>query len=519
MTGDHSAYQHTLGMLDGSVKGYFLLGENPAVGSAQSRLHRLAMANLDWLVVRDLYEIESAAFWYDSPEVESGEIVPERCATEIFLLPVAAHVEKDGSFTNTQRLLQWHEKAVEPSGDCRSDLWFTYHLGRIIREKLSRSDADRDRPVLELTWDYPTEGPYDDPDPEVILAEINGWDADGRPLSSYTELADDGSTACGCWIYCGCYADGVNQTARRRSRHEQDWVAPEWGWAWPANRRMLYNRASADPDGAPWSERKAYVRWDDDAGRWTGPDEVDFESDKRPDYRPPEGATGPDALRGDDPFIMQDDGKGWLYVPTGLRDGPLPTHYEPEESPVANPLYGQQSNPARQRLRHSQSPYNPVGAEAGADRYPYVVSSYRLTEHHTAGAMSRNVPHLIELQPEMFCEVSPQLAAERHLEHGGWATIITSRSAIEARVMVTERLKPFRLGGRSIEQVGLPYHWGYSGMSTGDSANDLFHLGLDPNVHIQEVKAATCDIRPGRRPRGTALRDLVDDYPTREDDR
>ncbi len=522
MTGDHSAYQHTLGMLDGSVKGYFLLGENPAVGSAQSRLHRLALANLDWLVVRDLYEIESAAFWYDSPEVESGEITPATCPTEIFLLPVAAHVEKDGSFTNTQRLLQWHEKAVEPRGDQRSDLWFIYHLGRIIREKLAASAAERDRPVLELTWDYPTAGPHDDPDAEAVLAEINGWDADGRPLSGYTELADDGSTVCGCWIYCGCYADGVNQTARRRPRLEQDWVAAEWGWAWPANRRLLYNRASADPDGRPWSERKAYLRWDDEAGRWTGPDAPDFEVDKRPDYRPPEGATGPDALRGDDPFIMQDDGKGWLFVPAGLRDGPLPTHYEPEESPVANPLHGQQRNPARQRLRSPASAYNPVppaGADGQQDRFPYVVTSYRLTEHHTAGAMSRNLPHLVELQPEMFCEVSPELAAERALEHGGWATIITSRSAIEARVLVTERMAPLTVTGRVVHQVGLPYHWGSRGLSTGDSANDLFHLGLDPNVHIQETKAATCDIRPGRRPRGAALRDLVDSYPTREEDR
>jgi formate dehydrogenase major subunit len=492
---DDSSYQTTLGMLGGEVKGFLVAGENPAVGSSNSRMHRFALAKLDWLVVRDMVEIETASFWYRSPEVQSGELKTEEIPTEVFFLPAAAHTEKDGSFTNTQRLLQWHHKAVEPRGDCRSELWFYYHLGRLIRQKLASSTDAKNRPLLDLTWDYPTEGAHDDPSADAVLREINGWGSAGKPLSRYQELKADGSTACGCWIYCGCYADGVNQAARRKPGQEQSWVAPEWGWAWPANRRLLYNRASADPDGKPWSERKKYVWWDEAGGKWTGADVPDFTPDKRPDYRPPKdgSAQGDDALGGDDAFIMQGDGRGWLYAPSGLVDGPLPAHYEPDESPVANPFYEVEANPVRQQLKHALNPRN-----EDADRYPFVVTTYRLTEHHTAGGMSRFLPYLSELQPEMFCEVSPALAAERGLSHGGWAVVSTSRSAIEVRVMVTDRVKPLRVRGQMIHHVGLPYHWGSGGLSTGGSANDLFPLVLDPNVHIQEVKAATCDIRPGR---------------------
>jgi len=278
---------------------------------------------------------------------------------------------------------------------------------------------------------------------------------------------------------------------------EQSWVAPEWGWAWPANRRLLYNRASADPDGVPWSARKQYVWWDTDRKEWTGADTPDFDVHKPPDYEPADDARGPDAIGGAHPFIMQADGVGWLYAPAGLVDGPMPVHYEPHESPVTNSLYAQQSNPARQLFTRDGNRYN-----TDREKYPYVATTYRLTEHHTAGGMSRTLPHLAELQPAMFCEVSPALARERGLQHGGWATISTARTAIEARVLVTERLAPLQVQGRPVHQVGLPYHWGTRGVTTGDAANDLFPLALDPNVHIQEVKASTCDIRPGRRARG-----------------
>jgi formate dehydrogenase major subunit len=512
LTGSHGTYDTVLAQLDGTCRGYFLFGQNPAVGSANARMQRLGMANLDWLVVRDLVMIESATWWKDGPETKTGEMRTEDIGTEVFFLPAAAHTEKSGSFTNTQRMLQWHHQAVEPAGDARSDLQFIHDLGRRIRAKLAGSASESDRPVLDLTWDYPTSGPHGDPDADAVLAEINGRGADGQPLSAYTQLKADGSTTCGCWIYCGCRADGINQAARRKPAGEQSWVAPEWGWAWPANRRILYNRASADPEGRPWSERKALVWWDAEQGRWTGPDVPDFVADRPPSYRPPPGATGVAAISGASPFIMQADGKAWLFAPAGLVDGPLPAHYEPQESPFRNLVYGQQHNPVRQVIRHPGNRYQPSGDEPGSDVFPYVTTTYRLTEHHTAGGMSRFLPYLSELQPAFFCEVSPQLAAERGLKHLGWATIVTARAAIEARVLVTERIRPLQVQGRTLHQVGLPWHWGPNGYTTGDSANELAHLALDPNVHIQEVKAMACDIRPGRRPTGPALAQFVRSY-------
>ncbi len=506
ITGDHGTYRIVRDQIERGGGGYFLVGENPAVGSSNGKMQRLGMANLDWLVVRDLVMVESATFWKDGPEIETGELVTEGIQTEVFFLPAAAHTEKSGTFTNTQRLLQWHHKAVDPPGDATSDLAFYYQLGKRIRAKLAGSTDPMDAPLLDLAWDLPEEADGE-PSADAVLRNISGTGPDGRALSAYTELATDGSTSCGCWIYCGVYADEVNQSARRRPGLEQDWVAAEWGWAWPANRRTLYNRASADPDGKPWSEKKAYVWWDADAKKWTGHDVPDFIPDREPHHVPADGATGPDAIGGSDPFIMQTDGKGWLFAPKGLADGPLPAHYEPVESPVRNPAYRQQSNPAVVRYEGAD---NPVNADRG-EVFPYVFTTYRLTEHHTAGGMSRTLPYLAELQPEFFCEVSPALAAERGLEHLGWATIVTARTAIEARVLVTERMRPLRLGETRVHQIGLPYHWGGTGLTTGDSANDLVNVSVDPNVRIQD-KVGTCDIQPGRRPRGPALLTYVDEY-------
>jgi formate dehydrogenase major subunit len=507
--GDHSIYPTMVRMIAGHCQGLFAVGQNPVVGSANSGLQRRALRSLRWLVVRDLVEIESASFWHDSPEHETGEVRTEDIGTEVFFLPAAAHTEKDGTFTNTQRLLQWHHKAVDPPEDCRSETWFAYHLIKRVREKLADSGEAGDRSVLELTWDYPLAGPHAEPDPDAVMQEIGGRTADGSFVSSYDELAGDGSTACGSWIHAGIYADGVNQAARKRPRSEQNWIAPEWGWAWPKNQRILYCRASADPDGRPWSERKRYVWWDAEEGTWTGlGDGPDFPPDKAPDYRPPEHARAMEAIRGDAPFITHPDGLGWIYSPAGLVDGPLPVHYEPHEGLVDNLLYGRRANPTRQRFDRADNQYNPPGS----DVFPYVFTTYRVTEHHTAGGMSRFLPYLSELMPEMFIEVSPALARERGLEHAGWATVVTSRTAIEARVMVTERVTPLTVDGRVVHVVGVPYHWGRSGLATGDSGNELLSLALDLNVHIAEYKAATCDVRPGRRPRGAGLLALVEDY-------
>lgn len=509
INGDHGTYRTVMDMVDGTVFGYFLLGQNPAVGSAHGRLQRLGMANLDWLVVRDLVMIESATFWKDAPEVETGEITPQTCRTEVFFFPAASHVEKAGTFTQTQRMLQWREKAVDPPGDARSELWFFYHLGRRLRDKLGGSTDERDRPLLDLFWDYAMEG--DEPSGEDVLRRINGIDLTtgraGRALNGYTELKADGTTACGCWIYSGVYADEVNQAARRDTS--------QWGWTWPLNRRVLYNRASADPRGRPWSERKKLIWWDETKGakgEWTGLDVPDFEKTKPPDYRPPEGAVGVEALRGDDAFVMQADGKAWLFAPSGLADGPLPTHYEPHESPVRNALYKQQGNPTRIVYGRNDNPSNPAPPEAHGEVFPFVFTAARLTEHHTAGGMSRQLPYLSELQPALFVEVSPELARIRGLTHMDWAHVITSRTAVDARVLVTERMKPLRIEDHVVQQIWMPYHWGYSGLVDGDVVNDLFGVVLDPNVFIQESKVCTCDVQPGRRPRGPELLAYIAEY-------
>jgi formate dehydrogenase major subunit len=520
LSGPHGTYQTVTGMLADEVEGYFLLGQNPAVGSAHGRLQRLGMSHLKWLVVRDLNLIESATWWRDGPEIASGELTTEDIETEVFFFPAATHVEKAGSFTQTQRMLQWRHKAVEPPGDCQSDLEFFYELGKRIRARVAGSTDERDRPLLDLTWDYPTDE-HGEIDGVAVLAEYNGHQLTGtdagKPLTSYTELRADGSTAAGCWIYTGVYANGVNQAARRVPQGGPSPSQSEWGWVWPADRRILYNRASADPGGKPWSERKKYIWWDPEQHRWVGYDVPDFPVDRAPGSRPDPELGGPAALAGDDPFVMEPDGKGWLFAPKGVLDGPLPTHYEPQESPVANALYPQQQNPARIIFPRKDNLSAPSAGDPGADVYPYVFTTYRLTEHHTAGGMSRWLPYLSELQTEMFCEVSPELAAERGLEPYGWATLISPRSAIEARVLVTERMTPLVIGGHTVHQIGLPYHWGVGSdaVISGDAANDLLGITLDPNVQIQESKAGSCDIQPGRRPQGEDVLRLIAEYQSR----
>nr|MBA2601544.1 molybdopterin-dependent oxidoreductase [Actinomycetota bacterium] len=358
LTGDHSHMATVADMADGKVKGYFVMGENPTVGSMNGALQRKGLRGADWVVVRDFAPTETAEFWRVAPEITRGEVRPEDIATEVFFFPCAAHTEKDGTFTNTQRLLQWHHAALEPPGGCRSELHFMYHLGRRLKKLYEGSREARDRPISDLTWDYPTKGPHEEPDAASVLKEISGYRmGDGGAVSGFTDLEDDGTTACGCWIYSGSYKDEVNQTARRRPATQQTWVAPEWGWAWPANRRLIYNRASADPEGNPWSERKRYVWWDEEKKAWTGEDVPDFIADRSPSYEPPADATGIDTLAGTDPFIMQGDGVGWLFAPNGLLDGPMPTHYEPQESVIENPLYGQQCNPARTEYRRRDNRY------------------------------------------------------------------------------------------------------------------------------------------------------------------
>jgi formate dehydrogenase major subunit len=288
----------------------------------------------------------------------------------------------------------------------------------------------------------------------------------------------------------------VHPSAERNRANEREPKGPYghgWGFAWPSDRRILYNRASARPDGRPWSDRKKLVWWDDQAREWTGLDTPDFAKTKAPDYVPAPGAKGDDGLRGDAPFIMHPDGVGWIWVADGLKDGPLPAHYEPLESPLANRLYSQQRNPVADSKNR---PDNPYADSPGDPRYPCVLTTYRLTEHHTAGGMSRTLSHLAELQPESFCEISPELAAESRVVNGDFVRLTTPRGSVVTRALVTGRIRPLIAQGRLIHQVGLPWHWGHRGISTGDAANDLVAISEEPNVKIMETKALVCRIEP-----------------------
>ena len=492
ISGDHSHLGYWLDMADGDtqLEGLFVMGQNPAVGAPNARLERRAMANLKWLVVRDMVETETATFWLDAPEIERGELRTGDIATEVFFFPAAAHAEKDGCFTNTQRLLQWHEKAVDAPGDARSEAWFVYHLGRRLKTRAAQDPRRRHAGLSALTWNYPTHGPHDEPDIDAVLREINGRDLSrGEMLDGFRFLRDDGTTACGCWIYSGVYEAGRN---RARERDARGIYGHGWGYAWPADRRILYNRASARPDGRPWSDRKRLIWWDEERGEWTGLDNPDFAREKRPDYVPARDARGDAALRGDAPFIMHPDGVGWIWVASGLKDGPLPAHYEPLESPVRNLVYGQQTNPAADALERNDNVY---ANSPGDPRYPYVLTTYRLTEHHTAGGMTRTLSHLAELQPELFAEISPELAAEARVANGDGIVVATPRGEIRARALVTPRMRPIIVAGRTLHQVGLPYHFGGRGLVKGDVVNDLVAISQEPNVRIMESKALVCSIR------------------------
>ena len=501
LVGDASQEPMTMAMADGIVKGQFIFGQNPLVGAVNSDLVARGFAKLDWMVVRDFALTETANFWKDSRLHEKGELSIEDIGTEVFFLPTALPGEKDGTVTNTSRMVQWHDKVCEAPGDSRADMWFIYHLGVRLKQLYAGSSEPRDQGIQALTWDYPTSGPHVEPNAESVLMEINGYEvATGKQVETYKNLKDDGSTACGGWMYCGIYpSEGHNRARSRKPDTPQtETNHQEWAFAWPSNRRTLYNRASADPEGKPWSETKKLVWWDEAAEKWTGTDVPDFEPTKKPSYRPDwsKEPQGMDALGGDKPFIMEADGQCMLFAPSGLKDGPLPTHYEPLESPVPNQLHpNRQSNPVAKKWQRAGNELHGMGDP----RFPYVFSTYRLTELHCGGIPTRIMPHTAELQPEAFVEVSPELAKELGIEHLGWTTLTTLRGEIEVKAMVTERSRPFTIAGKTVHQIGMPWVFGWMGYAKGDIANVLLAITGDPNVSIHTTKAITCNIRPGRR--------------------
>ena len=490
----------------GKIKGLITMGQNPAVCGPNARFERKALGNLDWMVVMDLFETETAGFWH-APGVD-----PKTIKTEVFLLPAADAMEKAGSVVTSGRMIQWRDQVSTPPGDAKEDIWILDRMCRAIKAAYKGSGAAKNRPIVDLAWDY-----GDPPSAAAVAREVNGValeevkDATGKVLAEpgktiagfaiIAAAADPGTIACGCWIFSGYFhpADDGTGTlmpaAKRRGLKDPGGLGiyPFWGWAWPANRRILYNRASARPDGRPWSEDKKLIWWDAEAKKWVGYDVPDFPPTKPPDAAAVPGGLGLAAQGGTDAFLMKADGKAWLFAPKGLNDGPLPEHYEPLESPIRNPLSGVQVNPVVKVWATDRD--KDVGDRVGtADRFPIVCTTYRLTEQWQAGAMSRTLPWLVEAQPDMFVELSRELAQEKGIKNGDPVFIMSARGRIRAVAMVTGRFKPLRVDGKMLHHVGMPWHYGWLGHATGDSANDLTpHVG-DANTMIPEYKAFLVDL-------------------------
>ena len=502
---DAYSHQHMfVDMYEGKIKGFLADGQNPAVGGPNAKLARAALAKLEWLLVVDIFLTETAEFW-KAPGINAKDI-----QTEVFFLPAAPAAEKDGSLTNTMRLIQWHERAVKPPGDARSDADFFCSLAHRLQKLYAGSKKERDKGFLAANFTYGAKP--DEPEMAEVLKEVNGvatediTDKDGKlvyrkgqPITTFAHLTDDGKTTSGCWIYTGVTVEAegklVNKAAGRKPADEKDYLAHGWGFAWPANRRILYNRAAADPSGKPWSERKKLIWWDpaapglkpEEKGKWIGLDV--------PDFNP---FLAPAAKNGDKPFIMRADLVGAFFGP--LNDGPFPEHYEPVESPTKNLLSKQQSNPVAKIWKVADQK-NELAA-VGSPDYPYVITTYRLTEHHLSGVMSRYLPMLAELHHSHFAEISHELAKELGIENGEKVTVLSPRGKVHVTAMVTHRLKPFQVNGKTVHQIGVPWHWGWKGIeelpgSKGDITNDLSASVGDPNVYIQETKAFVCNVKKG----------------------
>jgi formate dehydrogenase major subunit len=463
-------------MYAGKIRGAFCFGQNPAVGGPNSQLAREALDKLDWLVVADLFEHETAANWM-RPGVD-----PKDTQTEVFLLPAAASIEKEGSIVNSGRWMQWRYTAVPPPGEAIADLDIVDGIVRALKTVYAESGTFPE-PIRELAWSYGGETGH--VDPHRVAKEINGSflvDAEGAKgtiskagtqVPGFAALRDDGSTASGNWLYCGSYTEAGNQSARRDATDAMNGIGlhPNWAWVWPMNRRILYNRCSVDLKGNPYNPRKWVIRWNADSESWEG--DV------------PDGGMAPGAP----PYIMLPGGVAQLFAP-GLVDGPFPEHYEPVESPIDNPLSSQQINPAVKVWDTTK--FDRMG---DASEFPIVATTYRVSEHWQTGAMSRNMPWLVGLMPDAFCEIGVDLARSKEIANGDLVKIKSARGEVEVYALVTERFQPFFVGGRTVHQVGIPWHWGWAGLAPGDSANVLTANVGDPNTMIPEYKVFLCDVR------------------------
>lgn len=476
-------------MYNGAIEGLFCWGQNPAQAGPNCSQERKAMANLKWMVCVDLFETETSIFWSEKAGVKPADI-----NTEVFLLPCACHYEKQGEIANSGRWIQWRYKAVEPREDQLDDLEIVSELYLKLKELYEAEGGANPEQITKLNWDYLDDAGH--ADITKVARALNGYKvADNSLLKNFTLLGADGSTACGNWIYSGYWNNNdSNEPADQPTGARNDVDEPGagltepigsylgWSFAWPVNRRIIYNRASADPSGKPWNEDKILVKWD--GAKWLRNDVPDFgwsvtAADGTVTATPPNTTA----------FIMLPEGAGRLFT-SGMAEGPFPEHYEPFESPVDNQMSSQQINPAVTIYPTAEE------TRGTPDKFPIAMTTFRLTEHWQSGGLTRNLPWLVQTMPKMFVELSPELAAEKGIESGDNVVIENNRGAITAYAMVTSRIRPFIIGGKTVHQIATPWHWGYAGTcAVGGSANDLSPNVGDANTMIPEYKAFLVDIR------------------------
>ena len=469
-------YTH-IGMFEamgqGKIKGLWVWGQNPAVGGPNSTGEREALGNLDWLVVADIWMNETSEFW------KRPGVNPPDMKTEVFVLPATCSYEKEGSISNSGRWVQWRYKAVEPQGEATPDLEIMNLIMLKLKELyIADGAAPHVEAITRLDWNYGVHVTTD-----AIAREINGYDlTNGKLMESFGSLKDDGTTSSGNWLYCNMYTEAEGNKAKRRnavdSHPNQIGLYSGWAWCWPLNRRIIYNRASVDLNGVPWDrEHPVILNYDPDT-KWQG--------DVPDGGWPPVNLAEPGEKYL--PFIMKPEGVACLWG-YGLTEGPLPEVYEPWESPLEkNLLSGTMNNPCAFIGTFMNKRGTP-------ERFPYVGTTYRCTEHWQTGIMTRNLPWLVELMPEMYIEMGEELAAEKGIVSGDKVIISTARGEISAVAIVTKRFRSLKVDGKTVHHIGVLNHWGYSGMATGDSGNILTpHVG-DANTTIPEYKTFLCNVR------------------------